>query len=147
MLSSKILYARHALVRTGYLGLEGNRTVVFSQPLFELSKPYEGIQNISDLATELSERTDENGCIVFERNEYDIISDANYYKVDAPKFYTIYNSCGYAQIDVSKFLRTLKETYGIQIERKAITKFYGTVDELCQSLTERINRSIEFKKE
>lgn len=128
------------------LVVDDGRHVVFTQPLFEFTKPIEEIQTLGDLAAELSGLTDEDGVIAFEGNEYDIIADAGSYKVDFDSFYTAHNSWEYTKIDVSKFLQTVKDSYGIQIERGAITKFYGTVEELCMSLTERINRAIEFNR-
>ena len=126
--------------------MEDDRLIVFSQPLFEFSKPIEEIQTLGELATELSELTDDDGVIVFEGNEYDIIADAGSFKVEFDSFYTIHNSWEYTKMEVSKFLQILKDSYGIQIERSAITKFNVTVEELCESLTERINRAIEFKR-
>lgn len=125
--------------------LQDDRVVVFSQPLFEFSKPIEEIQTLGDLANELSELKYEDGAFKFYGNEYDMIVDAGSDKVDFDSFYTIYNSWEYSNIDVKKFLQTLKDFYGIQIERRSITKFIGTLAELCESLTERINRAIDFK--
>ncbi len=126
--------------------VENDRIVVFSQPLFEFSKPIEEIQTLGDFANELSKLAVEDSVIVFGGNEYDMIADAGSCKADYDYLYTIYNSWEYSKIDVKKFILTLKASYGIQIERRAITKFYGTVEELCHALTERINRAIDFKK-
>ena len=128
------------------LTVQNEKTVVFSQPLFELSRPIAEIQTLHELADELSELTNENGVIVIDGNEYDMIAEVGMDKVDFDMFFTIYNSWEYSKVDVPKLLLTLKDSYGIQIERSAITKFNGTVEELCNALTKRINKSIDFKK-
>lgn len=130
------------------LSLRGDKTVVFSQPIFEFSLPIDEIQNIQDLADELLQLSNEDGAVVFEGNVYDIIADFGISNtaISFESFFTKDNSWGYSKIDVSKFLHAIKERYGIQIERRAVTKFYGTIEELCTTLTQRINRVLELRK-
>lgn len=115
--------------------------IVLSIPLADLPISIDDIITIEDLAVDLCSIGDDvedlNGL-----NQYDLIADA---VANEDRFYTLQNSWEYTQIKASEFISTLKERYGIQIEKALINKFNGTVEELCESLTNRINRAIQFQ--
>ncbi len=84
--------------------------------------------------------------ILFENvNGFDLIEKADCDDTENGWF-TEDTSWEYCNIKISKFLIAIKDEYGIQIEKKAVSGFYGSVKELCESLTDRVNRALEFHK-
>lgn len=117
---------------------DDSTSIIMTVSLANLPFSIEDIVTIEDLADFLS-GMEEDIEDMSDLNNYDLILD--YYNT----FFTLQNSEGCAKVDVHKFLKAVKERYGVQIEKASINKFNGTVEELCHSLTDRINRAIQFQ--
>lgn len=115
-------------------------TIVFSQPIAVFQTPISEITTLGILADELSQQYPDTAL-----NGYDLIETAECDDTENGWF-TEETSWEYSGIDASEFIKSIKEQYGVQIEKKAITGFNGSVRELCESLTDRINRALEFQK-
>ena len=120
-----------------------NHTVTFIQPIVEFETPISEIITIGCLADELTEICKDEEYPDKALNGFDLIESA---KCDDTEngWFTEDTSWEYCKIDASGFIQTIKELFGVQIEKKAITGFHGSVKELCESLTDRINRALEF---
>lgn len=117
---------------------DDSASITMTVSLSNLPFPIEDIVTIEDLAVFLSGMEEDIEEMSY-LNNYDLILDYG------NTFFTLQNSEYYAKVDASKFLKVVKERYGVQIEKASITKFNGTVEELCHSLTDRINRALKFQ--
>lgn len=115
-------------------------TIVFSQPIVEFETPISEITTLGILADELSLQYPDTAL-----NGYDLIETAECNDTENGWF-TEETSWEYSGINTREFFKTIKEKYGVEIEKKAITGFNGSIKELCNSLTNRINRAIQFQK-
>ena len=117
---------------------DDSTSITMTVSLANLPFKIDDIVTIEDLAYFLS-GIKEDMVDMSYLNSYDLILDYD------NTFFTLQNSAGCAKVDVPKFLKAVKERYGVQIEKASINKFNGTVEELCHSLTDRINRAIQFQ--
>lgn len=144
------------LLFDGYINLEvrgyddfdltsdDDRIVLFTQPIAEFETPISEITTLGRLADELMQICKDEEYPDEELNGFDLIESAECDDTENGWF-TEDTSWEYCKIDASKFIHIIKEEYGVQIEKKAITGFYGSVKELCESLTDRINRALKFQ--
>lgn len=124
---------------------DDNHTVMFTQPIVEFETPISEISTIGCLANELTQICMDENYYHQAFNGFNLIESAECDDTENGWF-TEETSWEYSGIDASEFIKSIKEQYGVQIEKKAITGFNGSVRELCESLTDRINRALEFQK-
>lgn len=125
------------------LYIQDEYTLVLTKPIFKFDIPISEIDTLESLADEIcnfakeqDEYTDGNG--------YDFIQQAGCDTTECG-WYTLESSWEYSELDHKALLSFIKVQYGIQIEKATITKFNGTLSELCEVLTDRINRAILFQ--
>lgn len=131
----QLLAAGEILVAADYSLLPDGKTFRSVKQIV-LSKPVCEIITLRDILSEIK--------ILESVHEYPTPDDKLHYVTEG--WYL--ESSDFENVGVNaKRLRTLiTHLYDIEIEKKAITRQYGTVKEFCESLTERINRAIQFQK-
>lgn len=125
------------------LYIQDEHTLVLTKPIFKFDIPISEMDTLESLAdeicnfaTEQDEYTRENG--------YDFIQEAGCDSTECG-WYTLESSWEYSKLDNKALRSFIKVQYGIQIEKAIITKFNGTLSELCEVLTDRINLAILSK--
>ena len=112
-------------------GEEDSLNLVLDSEVFVSSMPFEDIETIADMVNELQEGF--QASVNLECNLYDIVLSV----VD-DQFFCEENSYYGVHIDERRFLQTLKDVYGIEIDKQVVADFQGTIKELCAELTKLI---------
>lgn len=110
---------------------DGSLNLVLDSEVFVSSMPFEDIETIADMVNELQEGF--QASVNLECNLYDIVLS-----VADDQFFCEENSYYSAYIDERKFLQALKEIYGIEVNKRVVADFQGTIKELCSELMKLI---------
>ena len=111
---------------------EDSLNLILDSEVFVSGMPFNDIETIADMVNELQEGFQES--VNIECNLYDIVLS-----VADDKLFCEENSYYSACIDERRFLQTLKDTYGIEIDKQVVADFQGTtIKELCSELMKLI---------
>ena len=110
---------------------EDSLNLILDSEVFVSGVPFNDIETIADMVNELQEGF--QASVNLECNLYDIVLS-----VADDKLFCEENSYYSAYIDERRFLQTLKDAYGIEIDKQVVADFQGTIKELCSELMKLI---------